>query len=442
MKEWAGLWWAHKMAQKKRVICAGSDNFMASGIRKGTFAIWKAGVDGNDYAPAITPKNHLDRVILHSDLDYIGVERTFTGSKSFVAGTYPSDYPIEAVNLGPHGKTGNPMLICEVSTNGIDYACVNGTTYTQAGIALRGRSFHIQVDATNVYATFKSVGTLAAETVYFKIHVLERTFNQSKPNNNIIAQCTPSYFTAAFGRFDTRRNYLQVQASGQLPDIIHSSGQTIKEAIGTAPEQIDIGFGNSFNNGNIPYADGYSTTWPPYIIQGIRAPLVFSGPGTVTNVSEFKPSGFKLSNSSGVNVFDSSRQMVAFVDEYKVSISVQSHPAIAVDVPHEIVHWSAPVPVGCDLIFAWMKITSADLFILSQKPTDISGSLFIFGWWYVQSSKLHVRAATYLTVRIKDGYVQIVEHYRNKNMAGSDNLALPAYTADLQIFTCMRTGGA
>jgi hypothetical protein len=423
-----------------KLTATGKNNEPVSGAVAGTFAIFDAGVSGTDYAPFLNPKANLSKVAIHSGLDYIGVVGTLTNNFTLAAGSYdPSD--LVELEIGAHGRSGRPLILVEYSLDNSSWFTANGTTFTLIGLTLRGRSFLIQVDNTKVYAVFNQAGTLSAQTIYFRVHILERSFGDSKPNNGKAYRATPAYVEAAGGIFDTRRRYLQQPAVGQTPQIVHCSGQTIKMAIGDETNEIDIGMASHSNNFNVPLGDIWSTSWPPYIANPTKTELVLNGPSSLGSRAIFESGRIRLSDSSGVDVFDSNRKMISLVEDVKTTVVVPSRSAVTSDPIHDVVHYSTPVPSGADIIFGYMEIKSAGMRIKINKPLEFSGAIIVVGFLFTMSGALYVRGLSCIYPRIHGGNLEIVEHYFNRTLPGSSNTALPTYTVDVHMFVAAATGG-
>jgi len=424
-----------------KLTITGKDDKPVAGAAAGTFAIFDAGPSGTDYAPFLNPKQNLSRVALHSDLDYIGAKTTLTANFTLAAGSYASDTDLVSHEIGAHGEPGRPLIMIEYSLDETNWFSANGTSYVNIGQTLRGRNFHIQVDETKVYAVFSQIGALPAITVYFRVHILERSFGGARPSSGKAFRATPDYIEAAGGVFDTRRRYLQEPAAGQTPDIIHASGQTIKVEAGNETNELDIGFGSTGNNLNIPLGDIWSTSWPPYIVQANKVELVFKGPGSLAPRARLEPGRVRLSDASGDDVFDSARKIVSFVEEMQTTIVVPARSAAANDGPHDVVHYSNPVADGADIILGYMELKSASMRIDALKPMEFSGTIIVTGFYHVLFGNLYVRALSCLYPRLNAGNLEIVEHYFNRTMSGAANNALPTYTVDCHMFVCARTGG-
>lgn len=430
----------------KTFLVAGTDDNPVAGIDAGTFAIFDSGASGTDFAPAINPKAYLSRIGLHSALDYIGVDRVLTGSTSRGAVNYSPPGQNTTVNLGAHGQSGKPLILAEWSANGSTWYTVNGTQYTALGPTLRGRSFHIQCDATNVYAYINEVGNIGAQTLYFRVHVLARTFSGTRPATNVafkVVGGAGAYVEAAFGAFDTRRNYLQVPAAGQSADIQHRSGPTL--LLDSIPGEINLGFSTGNASGNLALGDFWSPpAQSPLITNLTPQPLVFAGPGSVSDVIEFSPSAFRLSNANGDDIFNSARKMVAFVDEFKTTLNIPLRPKIVGDAPHEVIHFNQPVASGTNLIMGWLQLTGSSLNIINSRPIDFSGSVIITGGWFIPNGTtlLFVQRLSILFPRLSGGNLQIVENYFCFDESnGTPTTALPAYSVDVHMFACATTGG-
>lgn len=431
----------------RKLTITGNANQPVSGAKAKTFAIFDAGPNGTDYAPFLNPKAHLDRVALHSDFDYIGVVSTLTASIVLPAGTFPSDNTLSTFNLGAHGRPGRPFVIAEASLDNINWSTVNGTTFTAISLSLRGRSFHIQVDSTNVYAIVNQIGSWnSPQTIWFRVHILQRSFGDARPNDGKAFRATPSRVTAAGGVFDTDRRYLQTPTPGQTAQIFYTSGQTLKialgdEGVGSSLPELDLGFGSHGNNLNLPLADTWSTSWPPFIVQGQRTELVFAGEGSLSTRVRFSPSNMQMSNAAGDIIFDASRKILSFTDEIKKTLTVPSRAAVSNDVPHDVVLSATPVTAGASEIFGYLELKSAGMRIASFKPLDFSGAIIITGFFFVQSGFLFVRALSIVYPRLANGNLEIVEHYYNRVMAGAQNTALPTYTFDVHMMVGAMTGG-
>lgn len=421
----------------------GKNNKPVAGAAAGTCAIFDAGIVGTDYAPFLNPKAHLDRIAFHSALDYVGVEGMVTATVNLPAGSFGYGV-VSTIELGPHGKSGKPLVISEFSVDGgSTWFTMNGMTFSQIGVVLVGTSFVVQCDNEKLYLFVTRRGTLSAQTVNFRVHILARNFGQNRPNNGKAFRATPEYVEAGGGVFDTRRKYLQTPSPGQSPDLVHVSGPTIKMALGTESggTEVETGFGNHANNYNIPMSTGWSTSWPPYITQPPKIPLVFQQPGEIGSRLRFETGRFKLSNADGEPILDTARKLVSFVDEFKATgITVPARAAVNNDPPHHVVHYSNPVPDGADMIFGWLQLTSASIGINTYRPLDFSGTLLMTMQLWAPSA-VTVRSCSMLYPRIQGGNLEIVEHYYNRIIGGASNDPLPTYTFDIHMFVCATTGG-
>lgn len=425
-----------------KLTATGKNDKPVTGAVAGTFAVFDAGVDGTDYAPFLDPKANLSKVAFHSALDYLGLVTTMTATVSLPSGSFGAGVTSTTL-LGAHGQSGRPLVLAEFSADGgANWWTINGSTWSQIGYALVGTVFNIQVDSTNVYLFMSRSSTVAAQTLNFRIHILRRNFGETRPNNGIAFKATPSYIEAAGGVFDTRRRYLQTPAAGQTPDITHCSGATLLLALGdeASGTEVDMGLGNHGNNVNVPLMSTWNTSWPPYITQANKVPLVFQAPGLMSSRARFEAGSVKMSDSSGVTVFDTSRKMVAFVKEITTSVSIPTRAAASNDVPHEVVHYTTPVPAGADMIFGWIELQTSSLTISTYQPIDFSGGIYMSGIFHAPSYVM-LRAASIIYPRIVSGNLQIVEQYYNRSVSGSGTESLPSYTADVHMFVCATTGG-
>ncbi|MBU2532025.1 MAG: hypothetical protein KKB37_04760 [Alphaproteobacteria bacterium] len=427
-----------------KAVGTGKNDKPVAGAAAGTFAIFDAGPDGTDYAPFLNPKQHLSRVALHSDLDYLGVKNTMEATVSLPAGSFGLG-AVSTYELGFHGQAGKPLLLCEFSANGgANWFTINGITYSVIGPLLVGTSFIIQADTTKVYLFVSRIGTSPAQTLDFRIHILSRNFGMDRPDNGKAFRSTPEYVEAGGGVFDTRRKYLQTPAPGQTPDIVHVSGATVQFAQGDegGGTEIDAGFGSHSNNFNMPLAAGMSTSWPPYITQPPKIPLVFLQPGNLPARARFQTGSFKLSNAAGEPVLDTAQKLVSFVGEFRAEgIVVPSRAAVSGDLPHREVRYAQPMPAGADMIFGWLEMKTATVSINTNRPLDFSGALLMSALYNNVGTGLFVRAASMIYPRLNNGNIEIVEHYFNRAVAGTTNSPLPSYTFDVHMFVAARTGG-
>tara|TARA_R100001086_G_scaffold216193_1_gene132347 strand:+ start:1956 stop:3260 length:1305 start_codon:yes stop_codon:yes gene_type:complete len=420
-----------------------------NGVPGNTFAIWDAGPNGTDYAPAINPDLYKDRVILHSDWDYVGVDRTLTSAPVVrpAASIGPPGNSI-TVNLGAHGQGAPPMMVSRFSLDGgTTWNTINGTVHSALFDIYRGRSFVIQADNTNVYAYIWEIGPVTAQTLTFQTHILKRTFGETKPDNNVVfrADLPNSYIEAAGGVFDSRRQYLQTPAAGQATDIYHRTGPTHLLVAGDESQESIIGMSTSAHLLNMRTAEFFTTSWPPYVTTVTPLQLVLSGTGSPADVIEFSNNRVRISNSAGQDILDSSRKMIAYMAETSFSISIPSRGVSTGGFPQEVVHHSWTVPADTNMLMGWFKLTSSTQLIETNKPVDFSSAIVIAGSYAVTNvgGYLFIRQMSIVYPRIVGNQVEIVENwfYNTTGPASPAPTNLPAYTADIKLFACATTGG-
>lgn len=432
-------------------LSTGEDNKPIAGVPKGTCAVWDAGIDNSDFGPFAAPKSHLDKIALHSDLDYIGMKNTLTNSHTFGGGDYGLTGGATEVVIGAHGLGYKPMILGEFSLDGSTWYTVNGTKLvnraTNYTIGILGRSFLYLADATNIYAIVFQSGQLPAQTIYFRVRVLERSFFAARPDNGRDFYEDDNHVEAAGGRFDTRNRYLQAPISGQAPMLRHYGGQTIDFSTGPYAEQKNMGFGGDFRQENVTAAISAQTApASPLIVNLSPTNFVFNALGVAPGLYRYLDGRLLLGDTDGTIVFDSARQTLTFVDEFKTTVTVPSRPPVGTigagdsQNPQEVVHYSQPVTTGANILFGWVQFTAADVPILVSKAIDFSGSLVVTGY-FAFGSYMHQRAISVLSARIQSGQMQIVESYFNFNVTGAANSAIPSYTVQCQLFACAFTGG-
>lgn len=433
------------------MVRTGTDNQPVSGITKGTFCVWDPGASYDDWSPVISPKSHLDKIAFHSGLDYIGVKTTLTKTQSFGASNYGIAGTITQVTIGAHGLGYKPMILGQVSLNGSTWYTVNGTTLvnraTNYTIGILGRSILFLADATNIYAVVFQSGQLAAQTLYFRVRVLERSFFAAKPDNGYAFYRDANHVEAAGGRFDTRNRYLQAPIAGQAADIRHFGGQTMDFSTGPNAEQKNLGFCTDYRKENVTAAISAQTApASPLIVNFSPTEFVFNALGTAPGLYKYQNGRLQVGDTDGTIVFDSARETLSFVDEFKTTITVPARNPVGTigagdsQNPQEVIHYSQPVTSGASILFGWAQLTAADTTILVNKPIEFSGSLVVSST-FAFDTYLHQNSISVLSARIQGGYMQVVESYYNFNVTGYSNPPIPSYTVQCQLFACALTGG-
>lgn len=427
-----------------RASCNRNADKPVAGMPAGTFAIWDAGASGDDWEPGKNPKAHLSKIAFHSALDYIGAIDTIEATIDFPAQSFGLGTTSAPQLIGPHGQSGRPLIIGEMNVDGGGWITCNGMVNALVGVCYIGRNFIFLADDTNVYVAAVQRGSLSAQSVQFRAHILQRTFYADRPDNDVVFHADADYVEAGYGAFDTRRRYIQSPDPGQTPTLYHTSGETMKLASGDELGEIDLGIGNTASNLNVPLFQYNSTSWPPYIVERNPVPLVFGGQGTEAQVTGFDQTGrIYLSNAAGEAIFSTSRKTLTFVEEFKREITIPSRGVTGFNatVPQEVVHVTEPLPDGCDIIFGWIEFLTSTANIVINKPADFSGSINCAIIYTTYEGWVYAKGFSLLSPRINGGNLEIVEGWYNRQIPGQPDTALPAYTARIHIFACALTGG-
>ena len=442
-----------------RAACIGSDNWGVSGSQAGTFAIWDSGTSDNDWSPLLYPLSNLDKIAFHSALDYIGVVQTVNYTYNFSAVSAGLSGREFDVNMGSHGQASKPFIIAQISLNGSDYYTVNGTTLINRGGGIRypmqlfGRSVIILCDNSNLYLQAFEQGSLGAQTIYVRVHVLGRSFYANRPDNGINFKADTTHVEAGSGVFDTRRRYLQSPSPGQTPTLRHYGGETIRyNGSSWADAHLaQIGICTDIAKENVMGTSSFtSATASPLILNRTPTNFVFAGSGYVPDVIGFASGRIYMSDSSGASVFDTSRKTLAFTNEFKTSLTIPSHGpngnAYGGGITMtETVHYSQPVVSGADVIFGWMQITSSSGVIFVERPIEFSGALLVATSYYHDpqyvSDLNYCIASSWIFPRISGGNLQIVERWISFYPEGTVHFTLPSYTAQFHMFVGKMIGG-
>lgn len=125
------------------------------GIGRG--AIWT----GDDRLPYEDPLNHLDRVLFHSELDYLRLvevrQFTLTVPELLTSGSGQGSggrngLRVQEYSLGPHGVSGGtPFCIAWIVVNGFPVAFTGSVPVHQTTTDYYARWLAFGFDATNLY---------------------------------------------------------------------------------------------------------------------------------------------------------------------------------------------------------------------------------------------------------------------------------------------------
>ena len=291
------------------MVRTGNADKPVAGIKKGTFAIWDPGPGKDDWSPVLAPKSYLDKVVLHSDLDYIGAILTLEETHSFGGGGYGFTGTVTEVEIGTHGLGYRPMILGEFSLDGTTWYTCNSSTLvnraTDYDIGVFGRRFLYLADDTKVYAVVFQSGNLGAQDIHFRVRVLERNFYSDRPSNGYAWYRDAFHVEACGGRFDTRRRYLQAPSPGQTATLRHYGGETMGFTTGPYAAQINLGICTDFRQENASCANSaQAEPESPFIIDKTPTEMVLDAPGTLNGVHSYANGRLLLGDGSGAVMFD------------------------------------------------------------------------------------------------------------------------------------------
>lgn len=435
----------------RTALAASADNHPIAGVQGGTFAIYDHGpnINNPDDAPAISPRNHLDKIAVHSDLDYLGFEESVlvTGLAVPAGPTDPTAVATETHELHTHGLGYKPLIMSRFRLTGTQtWYAVNGETHISVSIGLIGQSIFVQCDDQKVYLYAAAYGAFAAVNVDVEFWIINRAFDNAGARTDEVLYADTNSVRAAGGVFDTNRNYLQ-GAGTETPTLNVRTGQTIKVRQGNVTGEKEFGISSStVQHGapsmtilpapNPPGSDG-----APAFNTVNQVGLIFNVPGSSAETLNLSPSGFRLAAANGDVKFDTSRQLVALTDEFTDTIDIPAHGSVDWTVePSTVIHFDQVCHPDANLIFGWLEVTSASAKVLTHKAVDFSGSIDLWAVGYVAGSIFHRRAAVVLSPRIENGRMQVVEQSYCYSI-GSQADPTPAISVRVHLFAAALTGG-
>jgi len=265
---------------------------------------------------------------------------------------------------------------------------------------------------------------------------------------------------AGLGRINTNRNYLQ-GAGADPAALTLKTGQTILMRDGNLPGEKEFGLDGAVLQGGVshfsqgaqfpPWADG-----APAFNTVASVPLILKAPGTVSDTLRLDTSGFQLSNAAGEKIFDTTRQLVAVLHEWRGTINIQAHGVTTPAPVSTVIHVDEPINAACDIVMGWLEVTSSNARILTDKPIDFSASLDLWGTGKVLSvpydhplggiaytNIFYRRSSVVLNPKIENGRLKIIEQFYNEPLilGPDDTPATPAITVKVHLIACARTGG-
>lgn len=433
----------------KSFVANSGANDPITGLAAGTFAIWDHGsdIDNPDDTPATDPFNNLSKVAIHSDFDYLGVSDVKTATLSIPARTNTSSVTRYDHTLVAHGFGSKPLMLVRVKFTGAGnpWVVING----EFNLGLNAFSFIfqsliVQADATNIYVREHGIGNWAAASLDFEIYLLDRTFDTTPTLTDEVFYADPTTVRGAGGVFDTARRYLQ-EDTGGTPQFNSYTGQTRFSQDGTGSLIVPV---TGISNGRWPGAalrtnDHPGSTSPtPGFHSLTPIPLLAPDLGGSGVKMELSASGFSITDGDDLTLFDTSRKMLAVLDEYTSTINIASHaPAAGADVVHTVQTTLGAASTGAEFIFGWLEIQTASVPILTYTPIEFSGSLVLsnssntdsFGYTY---ERTNVTVAP----KIVGGNIIVEEQWWNHSLAGVTNTSTPAMTIRVHVFTAARTG--
>lgn len=241
----------------RRFLASAKDDKPVTGIAGGTVAIWDAGVDGTDYAPAIDPAAHLDQVVFHTALDYLRVVQVVASSDAGMTAVSLAATPRNAVldqetKLFDHGLGYIPLLSPDITVSGYTQPCdgtaipMPGGTPANAGWRFIG----FTADATSVY--MHCFGWIAAAmTIGWKVRLYDEVFQTPTDATSALRFKAGEAAFGAIGKVDTDHRFVRkVSSTGSFRVL---GKQTIK-----LDQQGVPGVGGSYCTAN--YHDGATGT--------------------------------------------------------------------------------------------------------------------------------------------------------------------------------------
>lgn len=432
------------------------DNDPISGVPAGTVAIYDSGTSGTDHTPASDPFNNLSKIGFHSAFDYIGIISEHSHTITLPATSAGSALTAGDITLFAHGQGAKPLLLMQYSTDNVNWFSVNGTVHTTVSAGFLNRSFHAQADATYVYIRWSSIGNRNPLTVYIRTQILGRTYQASKPSTGVMFDGTGSRLKLSNGILDTQNKYVQSPAGGQTVQAPHTSGQTLGFFDGDEQGEISYSVATSALYGTVSNTpqnvslDGQSIIYNPAgpLLSRTINSLVFQGPSTVTPGLEINSSRIRLARSDGVVTLDTSRPILALLDEYQGSFSIgaTSPTSWSTAVPSTSVLASKAINSGATMIFGWLQLTSYSAgYIATSRPIEFSGAINL--WMNAHSwsgageySQLWSHQGLLIYPRISGGALQVVSNVYNQATTSTSSNT-PSVSGNFHLFAAALVGG-
>lgn len=189
--------------------------------------------NGASDAPLTNPLSNLGNLLWHSDLPYIGVAQTITGTVNlnpFTAGWSAFPY---TKTIAAHGQSYRPIILGHITVSGVNIP-IQGSFLANVASADGAYQFNFSSDATNILLKCEALfGNWAANALNCSYTIYVMNIGTNAAGGLVL----PTYYNGfeatttrlRCGYFDTDRRYLVQSASGSIG---FPSGATVQAKLG------------------------------------------------------------------------------------------------------------------------------------------------------------------------------------------------------------------
>lgn len=304
---------------------------------RGRCGIWI----GDDDEPFKYPRQHLDRVKFHTDLDYIRITRQIDLTLSL-----PARSAIQSVTasytLFAHGLAGFPFVLGEVVVEGEAVAFAGSipvqqghpTGLSTAPAGFYGRWLALGADDTNVYVHEYCVAAYSNSTFFedydainipITVYLTDELLDVDSPRPPVGQATSLTFSGARFadGLFDTNNRYIRQVKDPANKSLNMARGPSIEITTQTGGSSTNAAWRWRVNEATKIGLPSGSTIIPP---DGFNTPLDISlgGPGTPGKRGDFSARGGRIyaKGPLGRTVFDTDDGLFHTIDKLSGSVSI------------------------------------------------------------------------------------------------------------------------
>lgn len=439
----------------KRFLYSGTADEPAEGVPADVVCIYDTDGDPDDYGPVIDPDGHIDRIVFHSDLEYLRVHR-----EGLVESTDPGMSAISmpaatlvdgTVTLFAHGLDYIPLIGGDIKIDGEWQPC-GGQAMVFLWSAGLGQFVSVptwigfSADATNVYMFARGFDT-AANSIDWRVRIYAEAFDDLGEAAYVFRIAPGAAEFGSLGKIDTDHRFVRQSPDDPgafrflgLPTLmldVQNTGYGDMICINTSTGALD---------GSYPTLTDRPLPTPHLTVEGVECEIegdVSAGPAFLIGDEKVE-----MRAPDGELVFTTDYAMQAGLSHLSGSLVLASHNppgGTAYDTIHVADHDLGPAPAGATRMMGFARVVEGADFAPLAACFQIAGSFVLQGRKLKRTGYTPTIAdLQFISPVISGGRVLMRETWFTHGdvMESSTQRVLPSLTIDYHLFPVAFLGGA